>query len=299
MKKNQDNTGREVIFNMKKGEDLRSCTYAVLILISALAFVMLLIQSPAHGAVTCSTKMSTTTDSDGDGFTDYQECYGITAPVSFPGKTSEQARANRLDPDSKDLFVIVVPYSGGYFNQYFQSPYMDALEFVTKPITGLGDKVTVHPLTTDLTNRYVTNSPFPGQKAIRVAESLDMSDPLTLGISNYGTPNKLDFATVFTKRIVQFIDSQCAGANACVDSTGISNRDELKKKYIKHVIAHEVGHVVSLTNVSNANFGGYHYQTGTNVLLDQSVYYTNKSGTVTYYIGTNYTTNDQSVFKVK
>jgi len=256
-------------------------------------------------------------DSDGDGFTDYQECYGFKladanltpfcGSAGCGGSTQKgqniPARANRLDPNSKDLFVILAPWPSPPDNiliQYFGSNnLMQTLEYVTNPIGqaagqgGLG--VTVH-LIGDFADRKVTSgSP---QKAIRIAESPDNSDPLTLGISNYGTPNGIDFATIFTRRIVSFIDSLCPANTTCVDSTGLTSL-ELKKKYIKHVIAHEVGHVVLLTNVSNPNYGGYHYKSGTNVLMDQAIYFTNKSGTVTYYIGTNYTTNDQSIFVVK
>jgi hypothetical protein len=310
MKKNQDKTGRKVIFTMKKRESLKSWKYAVPILILALALVTFLVQAPAYGAVSCSAKMDQTKDSDFDGFTDYQECYGFNlidnstfcGAAGCGGSTQKgqtvPARANRLDPNSKDLFVILVPASNSILTYYFGNNLMETLEYITNPIGqaasqgGLG--LTVHFIG-DFPDRQVTSA--SPQKAIRIGETLDMSDPLTLGISNYGTPNGIDFATIFTQRIVQFVNSLCANAN-CVDSTGLTN-DELKKKYIKHVIAHEVGHVVLLTNVSNPDFGGYHYKTGTNVILDQSVYYTNKRGSVTYYIGTQYTTNDQSVFVVK
>jgi hypothetical protein len=277
--------------------------------VAVVGMCLLLIQAPAHGAVTCSTTMSKTTDSDGDGFTDYQECYGLTAgdpasgaSVTIPGRTNcGQTRASCLDPDSKDLFVTLVPASGSILTkpEYFGNNLMQTLEYVTNPIGqaagqgGLG--ITAH--VGNVPNRQVISKPKI-QKAVKITESLDISDPITLGISNYGTPNKLDLATIFTQRIVNFVDSLCANVTSCADSTGVTSLD-LKKKYIKHVIAHEVGHVVSLTNVSNPNFGGYHYQTGVNVVLDQSVYYTNKSGVVTYYIGTNYTANDQSVFKMK
>jgi hypothetical protein len=295
---------------MKKGEGIKSWTYAVLIMISALALAVVLIQTPVHAAVNCSTVSSTsTTDSDLDGFTDYQECNGITLGdgSSFAGKnsinpatSSAYDRANRLDPDTKDVFVILVPATGGYF-QSLTNP----LQYISNPTSAGGLGITVHQIGTNQvlsgTLRNVTST----QEAVRVTESLDTSSTNPLGFSNCGTPDGLDFSTVYTQRIINFIKSVCgsnfaAGNTNCADNsvpplTGTA----LLNKYIMHTIDHEVGHVLGpLAPVYNAKIG-YHYVTGTNVIMDQSVYYTSKGGKVTFYSGTTYTSADQSGVKFK
>jgi len=318
IKKNQNKTGREVIFTMKKGEGLKSWTYAVLILISALALAVLPIQAPVHAAVNCSTVSSTsTTDSDLDGFTDYQECNGITLGDGspFPGKNSGVARANRLDPDTKDVFVILVratptsniPLKGTSPTDYAgDAAYWFA--FVSNPVSAGGLGITLHPLlptqVVSNTLRNVTSS----QEAARVTENLDTSSTNPLGFSNTGTPDGLDLSTIYTQRIINFIKSACGSAYGtanCADSSGVWDNTAtgnlaLTQKYILHTIEHEVGHVLGpLAPVYNANYGGYHYKSGTNVIMDQSVYYTSKGGKVTFYNGTTYTSADQSGVKLK
>jgi hypothetical protein len=261
------------------------------------------LQTPAQGAVpvTCSADMNRNTDSDLDGLFDYEECYGIPlGGVIFPGKISNIAtRADRLDPDSEDLFVVLVPRTGGYF-QLLTNP----LQYVSDPISAGGLQVAVHVINQSQvlsgTDRNVTAS----QKAVRVTESLDTSTPNLLGFSNTGIPNGLDLATIYTLRINNFIKSACGASystSKCADSTGVydtvgaNGNLALTKKYILHTIAHEVAHMLGpLAPAYNAKFGGYHYKSGTNVIMDQSVYYTSKSGTVTFYSGTKYTAADQN-----
>jgi hypothetical protein len=308
-KKNQDNTGREVIFTMKKGEGLKSWTYPVLILISALALAVLPIQAPVHAAVDCSKVISTsTTDSDLDGFTDFEECNGIMlAGNLFPGRTiinpatnSAYARADRLDPDTKDVFVILVQADGGYF-RLLPNP----LQYVSNPVSQGGLGITVHQISKSQVLSGTVRNATSTQKAAMVTESLDAKSTNPLGFSNTGTPNGLDLSTIYTQRINNFIKSACGsayGTSNCADSSGVydtTNNLALTLKYIQHTIDHEVGHVLGpLAPVYNAKIG-YHYVSGTNVIMDQSVYYTSKGGKVTFYSGTTYTSADQSGVKLK
>jgi hypothetical protein len=117
---------------------------------------------------------------------------------------------------------------------------------------------------------------------------VDTSTSNVLGESDgCGTPNGMDNARIYTQRIRDFVNSK--GADPSLIET-----------YIKQVIAHEIGHTVGpLKSPYDANCGGYHYCTiqppGTNVIMEQSVYH---SGT-TFYIGTIYTTADQTGVKLK
>jgi hypothetical protein len=293
------------IQELKGGGIMKNRRFLKYMLIVALGgMIVFLSQGPAKAGVICSPTMSQTTDSDRDGFTDYLECYGLTLKNgSFvPGRANCNGGTNCLDPDNKDLFVILVPAT--------PTSYLppNSLQLVSNPISQGGLGITVHLIyptaSYPFTDRTVASSST--QKAVRVTESLDTTSPNVLGFSNTGTPNGLDMATIYTQRIINFIKSACGnsyGTSTCADSSGIYDSTgnlALTQKYIIHTIDHEVGHVLGpLAPVYNANYGGYHYKSGTNVIMDQSIYYTSKEGKVTFYIGTGYTAPDQSSAKLK
>ncbi len=258
---------------------------SILGVMAAAALGMILLWTPPPvqaGADPCAQYLKTA-DRDGDGFSDYDECNGITfagTRGTFPGSNSTTTgRADRLDAGSRDLFVILVPATPSNFPD-------NPLEFVSNPQAQGGLGVTVHvisPAQADNTRQVSLQST---QKAVRVAESLDTSNPTLLGsTSSCGTPNGLDLTTIYTARIKNFVKSINPGAPQSLIDT-----------YIKHTIAHEIGHSVGpLAPVYNSNYGGYHYKTGTKVILDQSVYY---KGT-TFYIGTTYTSADRAGTNLK
>jgi hypothetical protein len=225
-------------------------------------------------------------DVDNDGFTDSQESTGITLfdQSLFPSciGTGYQ-RAYCLDPASKDLFVILVPAMSTLIPA-------NPLEFVSRNQTSGGLGIATHEIAS--ANAGLDREITTTQKAVRITESLDTGNNVILGISQYGTPNGLDLATVYTQRIKNHIMSVCGssfGTSKCADNTGVSSQ-ALIDKYIKHTIAHEAAHMLMLTTTNNERLGGHHYKTGTNVILDQSVYY---KGTA-FYIGTTFTSADKS-----
>lgn len=259
--------------------------------------------SAAWGAVDCKVVTSgespdVTTDSDGDGFTDYQECKGILlaggAEVQScvaPDTTLE--RSSCLHPDSKDLFVIYAPASTGSL-LVGADPRMEILEpFKVLPtnygitfngLASLG--VTIHQVSPGQVSpdRTVTSlqtdPPSPllsTQKAVRISENLDNTGS-TLGYCQYGTPNGLDGCTVYTRRIIDFIISTCAGlAIVLPDGRTPSDAESVFKAYAAHTILHEVGHTLGgLTASYNSRYGGYHYSSGT--IMEQYVVVTTKSG---------------------
>jgi len=302
---------------MKQKRTTRSVNLAM-ILASAivLALALIIVPKQATAQVVCPT--SSTADFDGDGFTDAQECAGITLiagnalldgtttfiDLCSPG-VSAADRANCVDPNSRDAFVIVtratptrIPSNPYQFFSAFQSA------------GGLG--ITIHEISTTRTDRKVTNQLANGsigdvlwpQLAARLVESLQPADPaindVDLGRSNQGIA--LDLATVFTQRIIDFVNSVCVAGTTCVDSNSpsVNTPAAVIDHYIRHTIAHELGgHVLTLAPVYNSRFGGNHYQSGTNVVMEQSVKYTKKGTKVTWYISTLYTDPDRAGVKLQ
>jgi hypothetical protein len=258
-----------------------------------LAIALVFVQTLARAEVVCNNvQPDTTTDTDNDGFTDYEECNGITLAdgVHFNGYLEG---GECLDPNKKDLFVILNRANPSNFDQ-------NPLEYVY----GLG--INVHLITQAQASndpnytldRIVSPTSPNKQKAVRVAESLVTAiDPHILGISFEGTPNSRDNAVVYTAKIINHLNSVYWSANA-----GLPPQDVISR-YIKQTIAHEIGHVIGpLAPVSlrdQERYGGYHNKSGTNVIMDQSVYYTSKGNKVTFYIGTTYTSLDIGGIKLK
>ena len=245
---------------MKKRKRIKAKVGMGMLLAAVLALAMLPTQ-------VCAT------DTDDDGFTDQEEINGIILDDQslFPGSSSNYPRAERLDPLTPDLFVILVPANPSNLP-------INPLEFLSKPQADGGLGITTHVITESQAapDRSIT----PTQKAVRITESLHPTGNI-LGVANQGTPNGLDEATIFTERIKNHVYSVYAEAGATppgdVEETVII-------PYIKQTIAHEIGHMTSLAPDYNKRFGGYHYRSGSGVIMEQSVKYTVKKKNVTFYI---------------
>jgi hypothetical protein len=305
IEENPDTTIKEVI-QMKRREGLRSWMYAILIALAVMGMSLLLSQVPAQAAVSCANVSSTSkTDTDGDGFTDYDECRGITfaGGGTFPGKNSANRPSDRsqyLDPDTKDLFVILVRKTPTSLMPAKPTNAEDVaywFEYIIHPVGqstgqfGLGFAVHEIPAT-QAPNRTVcstTGCQTPTgqtvkQKAVKISESLDQTADNILGYtSSCGTPNGPDLTTIYTQKIYNLLSR-------------INQLSQLDL-YIKHTIAHEIGHTVGpLAPVNDPNYGAYHYQSADNhLIMDQSVY--QSGGNV--YIGTQYTAGDQAGVHLK
>jgi hypothetical protein len=305
IQENMNLTIKEVI-EMKRREGLRLWMYAIVIVVAVMGMSLLLSQVRAQAAVDCLTVSPTSkTDTDGDGFTDYDECRGITfaGGGTFPGKNTPgrpTVRSQYLDPDTKDLFVIVVRITPTLMPPKPTNAEDVAywFEFVSNPVgqsTGqFGLGFAVHEITsTQAPNRTVCPATGPNacqiptnptpqtarQKAVRVTESPDQTADNILGYtSGCGTPTGPDLTTIYTKKIYNLLSS-------------IGQLSQLDL-YIKHTIAHEIGHTVGpLAPVS-----GYHYESANNnLIMDKSVYQSGNN----VYIGTQFTTGDQAGIHLK
>jgi hypothetical protein len=224
-------------------------------------------------------------DYDNDGFTDFQECNGIALfdGTQFPGSNNSGAdRSLRLGPADKDLFVILVRAANTLI------PMDDPLEFVSAPPDQGGLGIITHLITESQADDRTVSPPWP-QKAVRITEDPD-PEGIILGYANQGTPNGLDEAIIYTRHIEKHVEEVCAeGYVYCRNSAPFADSpDTIIPIYIKHTIAHEIGHMTMLAVDYNRRFGGYHYKAGSEVVLEQAVKYTSKKGKVTFYISTEY-----------
>lgn len=224
---------------------------------------LLLLPNPSHAQVTCPPATGDA-DADADGLTNAEECSGIG---NFPICSSGLDRNTCMDPNSKDVFIIVAPVSGGWFNTIG-----DLL--ATLKGTGAGKlNIAIHEISDAAApNRQVTS----GQHAIRIAESLNTSEPGVLGSCIQGTPNDEDGCVVYTQRIVNFLNTKCPGTTCKISpSTTLLTAVQVLPTYIRNSIAHEVSHSMGLGAQYDAEIGN-HYVSGTNVVMDTSVYYVSK-----------------------
>jgi hypothetical protein len=261
----------------------------------------------AAAAVTCPAA-DLVTDTDGDGFTDAQECTGIVTagavPRQIPPCVAGVARESCLDPNTKDLFVIYVPVLNGSLlgstTIGVPAPFSNvtAYENTYRGFTPLG--VTVHQLaaTEAAADRtVVANSP---QKAIRIVEDLDASD-ITLGYCQWGTPNGDDGCTIWTQRILNYITTSCAGSIIVTPSGVATSATDVFRAYVTWVVLHETGHASGgLSAKYNSRYGGYHYAPGTGTMMEQAAVVTTKSGKCKFSISKDWNiTSDQPAIRLK
>lgn len=234
--------------------------------------------APASALVICDG--ATDVDSDGDGFSDLLECTGI--PINTGTLPSS-------DPNTRDLFVILAPASasllpprsdGTPFNPFLPATYVGSGVNVTfNGLASLGLTVHVVAPADVQVDRTVTLGST--QKAVRIAESTDTNGTI-LGNCQWGTPDGLDGCVVYTQRIKNFIDTTCPGNTP-------DERALMFNAYITQSFLHEVGHSLGgLTADYNSRFGGYHYKSGSALVMEQSISYSAKSGKCTWYISSGW-----------
>jgi hypothetical protein len=239
----------------------------------------------------------TDADHDGDGWTDAWECAGIPLlpGLSVPGAEqwcldcvprcvgNEIPRHLCLDPATPDLFVIVVRATPSGLPP-------DLLADTNRPRSAGGLGVATHELS--VAEPYGGDRRVSGvssQKAVQLTENLD-PDGDYLGIANYGTPNNLDRATIWTARIRRYVEAQC-GSGPCQTDQGTPREgiEVVIPILTRWVANHEVGHMFKLTRDFNKRFGGYHLATrnkGDRMVMEQfPVVQTNKkTGGATFFI---------------
>lgn len=248
-------------------------------------------------------------DSDGDGFFDDIECQ----PTGLPMKAGLEvevldsdgivvlsgnlpscfgvANPDRrfcMSPAQEDLFVIAVPANP---SQLPEGPF----ETLAQPVSEGGLGIHVHLLTeTGSPGDRVVSDTSP-QKALRITEDLDPNGD-KLGQANYGTPNNIDRATIWTVRIANFIAATCSSDALCVTDTGAQGFVEVAEALSRWVIEHEGGHLFKLSRDYNKRFGGFHLKAGTDSIMAQFVAFNThkKTGLTTFFIPTTFDAQSQA-----
>ena len=213
------------------------------------------------------------------------------------------ARENCVDPDTRDLFVILERADTGTLIPA-TSPSFQPFEFIAKDVSSGGLGITVHEVSVSegdiASSRQVTQA--SDQKAVRVDENntrSDFSDDCTgspinvpLGWTSnpgQGLPEDGLYSTVNTKNIVGYIDNYCEEISGqCKDAStppvvGADNEcdlggggvtlgelDSLDHLLIKYIIAHEVAHNLKL-RWKHTNKNGWHHSAGSGTIMEKSV----------------------------
>jgi len=263
-------------------------------------FVLAIFPTQSWAQVNCASP-SATADTDSDGFSDAQECSGITLADGTQVPTCPSPIVDRrsfVDPNSMELFIIVAPEATGSLLPAGFSPFGDVTYYGIQ-FLGFDDLgVTVHQISPTQTNadRSVTSGSL--QNAVRVGDSLDATGT-TLGYCQWGTPNGLDGCTVYTQRIMDFVSSTCAGLNIVTDSRDPSTLDQLFLAYATHVFLHESGHTSGgMTGAYNSSYGGYHYRPGDS-RMEQYVSFSTKGGKCKFTFTSGWNSADQSTIELK
>lgn len=242
-----------------------------------------------------------------DGFNDAYESgnntFVFAGPVNSPTVTAKWSKcpAQRVnddcvDPAKKDLFVF-------FANPSSAIPATNRLSIFNK--IGI---ILAH----DIPANYVTSkrevakegATIARQKAVQVVDNTTGGFSEILGITTGGTPNTTSPVTIYTQRIINFLDSACSGRVCVDDSTsyiygqGANFRDQ----FVRHVLAHELGHTVTRVSPLDTVVGP-HYPAENKVIMSQYVYKEYPSGTggidVKFFIPTVWTDNDKSGARVK
>jgi hypothetical protein len=247
----------------------------LLFAISAAALAFATVSGWAQTA--CPTPIGV--DTDGDGFDDALELAGIQV-LNTPALVT--------DPAIKDVFVILAPATSGSllppqangapFNPFVPVSFSGSgINVSFNGLTPLGLNVHVLAPSQAAADRTVDACGISTQKAVRIGESTDTNGTI-LGNCQWGTPDGIDGCVVYTQRIKNFIDTNCPGNTP-------DERALMFNAYITESFLHETGHSMGgLASVYNSRNGGYHYKSGSALIMEQSVTYTSKGGRCTWNV---------------
>jgi hypothetical protein len=244
-------------------------------------------------------------DCDSDGFSNSDECAGLTLPNdamaiyascvsgiddSACPDPAVRSSDETLSPAHPDLFVALVrALSNSNIPEPGAPDYFDPFAFVKAPVPdGLGiavHEVEINQIGIGSCPRCVTAD----QNAVKLTESLNTTSGTDLGSSAFGSPNDRDDAIIYTERIIDHIDTVCAGATTCQDVSGATDQ-ALDNLYIQRTINHELGHSIYTVDPKNRRLKERHHLPGGGLSMERSVSYKKQQGgnKVTFHIGTTF-----------
>jgi hypothetical protein len=240
-------------------------------------------------------------DTDGDGVSDFLECRGGNTLAQLrPGVTvNGQAvidtcqgtglpRAACLDPNTPDIFVILVPDTLNG-SRIPANPF----QVLTRPVANGGLGLAVHPLV-DGRGPGSDRSVLLGSavKAPRCTEDNSLATSQVIGQANWGTPGGLDECVVRLLAVENYVRSRFTENKFPDPGPNCGPCEALKVQ----VINHELGHMIQLRFLYDARFGGHHYKTGSGFLHDQATTYRVTRSGITFSIPTVVSGADQGDF---
>jgi hypothetical protein len=257
--------------SMKKIQGIGISNILCVLMIMTMSIVC--VQVPAQAATNCLT--GSELDADCDGLKDTEE---TQISQCGTGQVTQVACAS----GKKDLFVILVPLTGGLLPTNPLSLLSNA--------AGQNLAITVHQINANQVVTSTVRNVTSNQKALRILESNLVGS--YVGYSSPGTPmTTADDAYVYTNKIYATVDTIC-GSKACVDADNeATTKQAVKEKYIRHTIAHESGHMMKLRGGCTTD-AGCHYPSQTNSILDASVGYVSSGGGKKLYIGRSFVTTE-------
>lgn len=226
-----------------------------------------------------------TSDIDFDGFSDLEECEGLTGKLvafDYPGcLTTPAAAPDCLDPNVQDLFVEIhsdttsagTDCDGGAatcsgFDELFGGLGFitddELFAFVEAPVAsgGLGINVHVVPQGSFFPANVRPRGVTMRQSGITLLEDRGLAfgrdgngdlicpdPPPPTGLTFQGNPNEFGNPQVLTQRIFDRID--CVFGNLQAPGNFPDKRDHLK-----NTVAHEVGHTIEVAPDPTANHTG-------------------------------------------
>jgi hypothetical protein len=286
-----------------------------LTLLLAAVFSLALVPAPGRAATTTADG---TTDTDGFTVAKESATAGYTIDnVRFLPCVANSARDMCLDPNTKDLFVILLPVTAAPPALPSLLPADDPLAYLRQGL-GIGVHQLPRSAAATKTSRVVTPSvTYPTtaqqlstvQKAVKVEEnrtSTLATSSNKLGYTPWGTPNTSSGSTVYTGCIDEKVRTESANApkvylgdRLTSPSTSVDYKNNLEyiiNLYIKHTIAHEVGHGMQLT----PNSTDPHYAEGTGSIMDRvAVVKTYEDNSISWFINTTWLPADVTATKLK
>jgi hypothetical protein len=253
-------------------------------LVGALAWTLAEGASAACTVDPCAAGGSSLFDCDQDGYSDDEECNGLSVPAAafdFPSCTAAPG-PDCLDPTVPDVFLLFEKASPSNFDALGISDE-EAFAAVTGA-TGLPQRLHIlDPATTTLLPGQGGRAVTARQSAFLLRESTSSPTGCPMTASLGFTPgggiapslNQGKEGIVYTERIINHVE--CVYVDGGADPGGADALQD-KIEMIQHTTAHELTHNQRLAPEDVSRFGGHHYKTGSNCVMDQAVTYTTRKG---------------------